>query len=235
MRADVKDVLRYEDELDRLGRGVPYAIRNTVNDLAFQTRTGALDHIDEHMITRNTWTKRNVQVERADLRNLTSKIGSPLDYMETQESGGVRVSKGKHGAPIPTTTASGEPETAKPRRRTVRRPNKLSMIKLNGVRRHGRTRKQRNAIAISHAARGHNRRFAYLDLGRRKGIFKVMGRRTKPRIRMVHDLTRKTLVIPKEPWLSKPTSRIGTQTNTLRLYKRRLLEQLERAHGMRRR
>ena len=100
---------------------------------------------------------------------------------------------------IPTSVASGEGRGAKPRQKMVRRPNKVSNITLA---RNARTsnRKPRNAIAVKEAIET-GRRYIFLELQRRKGLFRVYGGKRKPRVEMIQDLTRKTVRIPRNPWL----------------------------------
>ena len=47
----------------------------------------------------------------------------------------------------------------------------------------------------------------FLDLGRRKGIFKVTGGRRRPKVRMVQDLTRQSVSIPAAHLLRDATRR----------------------------
>ena len=68
----------------------------------------------------------------------------------------------------------------------------------------GANRAQKNLIAVKDAVAS-GRRYIYMDLTRRKGIFKVVGGKRNPRVKMVHDLTKGSVRIPKTPWLAPAT------------------------------
>lgn len=184
-------------------RGVPHAARNALNQAAFETRERYREEVARSLIHRNTWTMRSIGMERAkgiDLHRLTARVGSTQEYMALQESGGVQRKRGEQGKPIPTRIASGEGEGSAPRQRLVRRPNRLANIAL-GLRGRG-NRKQRNAVAIR-IALATGRKFVFLELERRKGIFRIVGGRRRTRLRMVWDLTRSQVTVPANPMLER--------------------------------
>ena len=186
-------------------RGIPFAVKGTLNTAAFTARPMWQREIKDQMITRNTWTTRRIGIDKARGRGvdaMKSTIGHTEEYMRQQEEGDVVAKSGKHGKPIPTTVASGEGRSSGPRRRLVRRPNRMGSIVLTD--RRGTSRRQRNAIAISMAMRA-GRRYVFLELSRaRQGIFRIMGGRRRPRIEMIWDLSRASIRIPKNPTL-EPT------------------------------
>ena len=69
-------------------------------------------------------------------------------------------------------------------------------------------------------------KYVYLNLGRRKGIFKVVGGKRKPRVQMVHDLSNTTVRIPANPTLAPAVAR--TRRAIPLLYKSQLIQQLQR-------
>lgn len=193
-------VRQLENKLTALNKqGLPFAEIETVNRAAFETMKTARRELGSRMVLRNTWSARSIQVRKANLQTMESATGSTMPYMETQEIGGTEAAKGKHGVAIPTSVASGEGRGAKPRKKLVRRPNRVSNITLA---RNARTtsRKQRNALAVREAVRT-GRRYIFMDLQRRKGIFRVYGGKRKPRVEMIQDLSRKSVTIPRRPWL----------------------------------
>lgn len=209
-----RDVKRMEADLKNFAsQALPYATRNTLNQAAFTTMREAKEGIRDNMTTRNKWTERSVRVEKS--RSLTiprqsAAVGSGLDYMETQEFGGVERKTGSEGVAIPTSYSAGLAQNAKPRTRLPRKPNRIQNIQLRKRRGSGGSRKQQNLEAIKGAATS-GRKFVFLDLGRRKGIFKVTGGKRRPKIRMVYDLTRPSVVIPKNPWLRPAVQRVEPQ------------------------
>ena len=236
IKVDVSDIIKLEDHLERFRRqAIKFAMMNTVNDLAFESRREVLKHFD--MIERNTWTRRNIAIERASTRNLISAIGARdkvgdnngAPYLKTQEEGGVKTGKGEAGPHIPTTVASGEGRGVKPRMRQVRTRFRVTNAKLSGVRRKGKNRKQRNAIAIGTARRGGNRKMAILDLGSKgKGLFRIGGGKRNPKIDMLARFTTAPIVLKKRPWLWPNTDRVSSPANTLKIYKHRLNQQIDR-------
>lgn len=190
--------------LERIrGKALPHAARDILNELAFEGRKEWQQRMGKSMTLRNQYTTRSVAVDKArgvNLREMQSRLGSLQPYMATQEDGGTVTSKGKHGVTIPTPTASGEGMSANPRKRLVRRANWLSAIRLGS--RPGNSAKQRNAIAISKAKRD-GTKTAFLELGKRKGIVRIMGGK-KGKLRMVWDMSKKSLSIPRNPTL-EPT------------------------------
>ena len=217
IRIDLKQIKQLEADLAALNRvGVHIAHRNTLNVAAFQARTEAKINIEKKMITRNKFTSRSVLVNRATRAAPFSVVGSTLSYMKTQEFGGIKRSKGKHGTPIATGYASGEGDTKTPRKRLPRAPNTLRRIKLKRGARKG-NRKQRNAAAIRIAAKSSSK-MVYLKTNKTEGIFKVLGGGGKPRkrggkaktrLRMVWSLKHKTVTIPRNPWLRPAAVKVG--------------------------
>lgn len=194
------NIREFERKLRKLNkRGIPFAELETINRAAFETQKDVRQNLGDDMTLRNSWTVRSVLVNRATLSTMESSVGSVQPYMETQEKGGTETSTGKHGVTIPTSVASGEGRNAKPRRKAVRRPNRVSNIQLAKTARSS-NRKQRNAIAISTAVRT-GKRYVFLELQQRKGIFRIYGGKRKPRIEMIQDLTRRSITTPRNPWL----------------------------------
>lgn len=198
------DIRELERDLKTFAsRAYPYATRKTINDAAFQAQRIARTDVRNDMVLRNRFTVQSIQVDQARtlaVSRQAATVGSIADYMGDQEFGATKTKTGKEGVAIATSYSAGQGQNAEPRTRLPRKPNKLANIQLRNKRRQGSSRKQRNLIAIKQAAEG-GHKFVFLDLGRRKGIFRVTGGKRNPKIRMVHDLTRQSVVIPKNPWL----------------------------------
>jgi hypothetical protein len=223
-KIDTEQTRQFEDKLRKLNdRAIPFAVRQTLNDLAFATRKNAIDIIGDKMIERNRWTRGSIRLEKAqgvDTRRMMSVVGSTADYMEKQEFGHT-----ERKTAITTSYASGEGENAKPRRRVARKANRMSSIKLKRQRNRGKTRAQRNLITVRMAAKNKVKHI-YLDLGKRKGIFTVTGGKRKPRVRMVQALGHRNVVTPRNPWLRPATDKSVKRRD--RFYRQALTFQLRR-------
>lgn len=201
---DDRDIRKMERDLKTFARkAYPFATRRTLNDAAFQAQKIARVDVQRDMILRNRFTVRSIRVNQTKTLQVSRQgaaIGSIADYMEDQEFGAVKAKSGKEGVAIATSYSAGQGENARPRTRLPRRPNTLVNIQLRRRRKQGNSRKQQNLVAIKQAA-ATGRRYVFLDLGRRKGIFKVTGSMRRPKIKMVHDMTKESVIIPRNPWL----------------------------------
>lgn len=207
--SEVEELTRRLEKLNE--RGFPHAVRMALNDSAFKGRELYRQEMRSSMTLRNRFTEGSVRVQKArgmKPRRMESAVGSIQPYMRTQEEGGTERKRGKVGVAIPTSVASREGRNKRPKRRIVRRMSQHGLGRIELARRTGKGRKQRNAIAIAEAKR-RGRKHVFLDLGRRKGIFRVGGGRRSVRIDMVWDLSRRQVRIPKNPMLRRATTRVG--------------------------
>lgn len=207
-----KDLKALEADLKHVAeRALPFATKATLNKTAFDTRKIALNQIQGKMIQRNRFTAQSIRVDMAKTLNIARQeavIGSTADYMETQEFGGTKRAQGAKSVAIATKSASGEGAGAGPRRKLPRRANQLKNIRLRRTRK-AKTRKQRNVFAVQDAVTS-GKRYVFMDLGRRQGIFKVIGGRKNfkrgwpkgAKLKMMHDMSHKSVRIPKNPWLA---------------------------------
>ena len=229
IKIDDRDIKKFERDLIRFAdRAYPFATKATVNTAAFTAQKMARRDVSIKMIERNKFTGQSIQVDQTRtlrVRDQESKVGSIADYMADQEFGATKRKSGAEGVAIPTTYSSGEAMGANIRRRMPRKANTLAAIKLRRQGKKGATRKQQNLIAIREAAIS-TRKYIFLDLGKRKGIFKVIGGKRKPKIRMVHDLTEQVVTIPRNPWLKPVVDTVSLQIPGM--YKKALAFQLKR-------
>lgn len=200
---DDREIKGLERKLGELNeRAIPFATRHTINTVAFNTMRTAKLNARVKMTMRNKWTEQSIRVERSkslEIKRQAASVGSVADYMEDQEFGTTRTKKGRHGVPIATGYAAGQ-EGQQPRTRLPRKANKLANIRTRRGRKSGTNRVQRNKVAILQAAESGDR-FVFLDLGRRRGLFRLVGGKRRPRIKMVYDLSRTAVNIPRNPWL----------------------------------
>lgn len=194
-------------ELEQLAkRGVPYAARETLNGLAFAGRRIWQEQMASSLTLRNKFTQRRALVERATgsrMSEMEAELGHTEDYMRRLEAGiGERARRG--GLAIPTEAAAGQAKGSLPagRKRAVK-PS-LIIRTLGKVKRQskGLPRKVRNARAVRDAIRNGSR-LAYLELDRRRGIYRIMGGKRRPQIRKLYDLSRRSVPLPRIPTLQR--------------------------------
>lgn len=227
-----KELKRFAGELRAFTKfAYPIATQQTVNTAAFRTMETARKDVKKSMVLRNQFTTRSIQFAKSpktlQVRRQFSRVGSTADYMETQEFGGVKRKGGSEGVPLATSYSAGQGRGVQPRTRLPRRANKLANIQLRKRGRGGSSRKQRVLMAIRGAAES-GRKFVFLDLGRSKGIFRVVGGKRKPKLQMVHSLSNPAVTIPRNPWL-KP----AFDKNVAKLpafYRDALVKQMKRAN-----
>lgn len=195
-----RDVKRLERRLKNINeRAIPFATKETINKMAFGSQKLARQEIQQRMILRNKYTVSSVRVDQARglyIPGQVARMGSTADYMDEQEFGGSKKRKTGRSVSIPTSFAAGQ-RGARPRTKLPRKAFQMAQIMLRkGVKR-GSNPKQQNAINIATSLGG----FTYLQLGRRKGIFKI-DKKGNPT--MVHDLSRASVRIPALKWM-KPS------------------------------
>lgn len=211
IRIDNKALKAFSAKLEIINhKAIPFAVRNTLNVAAFETQKEARAGIGKKMILRNKFTTRSILVNKVKgLRAgaMQSSVGSTQSYMVDQEFGGTRRKNGKRGVPLATGYASGEGDISSPRKRLPRLANTLRRIRLTRRSNKGKTRRQRNLITVRQAAKSSNR-FIFLNTGRSKGIYRVLGGKRKPRIKMVFNLSHESVRIPRNPWLAPAVAKV---------------------------
>lgn len=205
---DTKSAQKYERDLMRIrAKAIPYAIRATQNGLAFKGQKLAREEVREKMITRNKFTEQSIQVDKARAGQNYSVLGSTAPYMEKQEFGGMT-----SDPTITTQYAAGEGRTSQPRKRLARKPNRMANIRLKRKAVRAKSRKQRNLVKIIDAVRSGNR-FVFLDLGKRSGIFRVVGGNKrnpgKAKLQMVQRTDITAAPVPRQPWLAPAVARLA--------------------------
>jgi len=205
-RINTNDIQEMEAELKTFARrAYPFATKKTINDAAFTAQRLAKADIRNELTLRNRFTEQSIQVDQARTLRVSQQeatVGSTADYMEDQEFGGTKTKGGKKGVAISTSFSAGQGTNAQPRTRLPRKANKLANIRLSKRRTRGATSKlQENFLKVKQAAQA-GQKYVFLDLRRGEGIFRVQGGKKRPRIKMVHDLSRDSVVIPRNPWLA---------------------------------
>lgn len=225
---ELKDIATIHRDLETFARkALPYGVRNALNRSAFEGRKAWVGELQRSFVLRNTFTTRQLRVVKAtgtDVRSMAAFLGSLAPFMRTQEFGGTVKGKGGSAEPIPTSVAAGQAMGSRPRTKQVRRPNWLSNIRLKDGRNRGKSRKQRNAIAVAQAARKGSK-FAFVELEERRGIVRVTGRK-RIRVRMLWDLSRRAVRVPATPTLQRTLNAIAPKLPTI--HRDALVEQLKR-------
>lgn len=208
-------------------RSLPFAARQTVNGLAFAGRKLWQEEMASSLTLRNKFTQRRALVERARglrISRMHAVLGHTEDYMEKLETGRPEVAK-KTWRPIPTEVAAGQARKtlSTGRKRAVRPKNiisRLGNLRTKGA--SGLSRKARNALAVRQAIKS-GRRLAFLDLGRRKGIYRIIGQK----VWKLYDLSKRVTRMPRIPTLDRTVKK--TLTQGPRIAHEALAKQLKRA------
>jgi hypothetical protein len=202
---DTKNIKRLQKDLKLFARKLYPRIQGaTLNKAAFETREKYQRGARRKFTLRNKFTERSIQVDKVrgfNPRAQEATVGSTADYMLDQEFGKTLTKTGKKGVDIPTSVASGEGESARPRRKVVRRANRRGSIKLQRQRIKARSKNQYIVASIKMAAkRGGRNKFLYLPFDRHPGIYKVTGGKKRSRIQLIHDFSKQSVVIqPRRP------------------------------------
>lgn len=228
-KVDNSKVRKLERDLERFkDRAVPFAVRDTLNRTAFDARRLSVRKVRTEMVLRNKGTEQSIQVDKArglNVQTMESTIGSTQGYMEDQEFGATKTSRGKRGTPIPTSAASGEGRGVVPRKKAVPRSRTLGRITLRNERIKTKSKKQANFLKVKLAAKsGH--KFVFLSLQRHPGIYRVSGGKRNPQIDLMYDMSQKSVFIPRNPWL-KPSVDKATERMP-EFYRRSLTFQLKK-------
>jgi len=237
IKLDEKDLKDLQSDLKTFAnRAYPFATKETLNKTAFHAMKVARNDVEVSMVLRNRWTVGSIRAQPTRSLNVNqqfSVVGSTEEYMAHQEFGRLETTKGKHGVAIPTGYSAGQ-EGVTPRTRLPRKANRMQNIRIAKFQQSGKTRKQRMVMTVRRAVET-NRRFVYLDLGKRRGIFKVRGGDIeyasrgwpgKASLKMLQDLSHRSVRIPKSPWLNPSTKKASNKMPEF--YREAILFQLKR-------
>ena len=211
LSVDTRQIRKLVKDLEKTrAKALPYATREFVNSAAFLARDHWIQRAESTMKLRSQFTKKSIQVDKArglQVSQQVSRVGSIADYMLTQEDGATIGKKGRVGTPIP----AAAPGKRKSRGRLAAK-NRLQAITLAGKGGAGGTgrswRQRRNAAAISIAAR-HGGGVVFLDLGKRKGLYRISGTKRGLRVKKVWDLSQTSVRVPRNPMLEQTMREMG--------------------------
>ena len=234
--ADTDEIKKLEADLKRYAKeAFPFATLDTLNRAVMGAQHQIRQHLGRRFTIRNQWTKGSIQFRKArglDVDSQSAQIGSIQEYMAEQEEGFSRRAKGKHGVPVPTSAAAGQPG-AKPRTKTLRKAMKLANISLAKHRGLGVNRKQRNVRQVQEAI-ATKKRFVFLQFKKTKGIYKVIGGSKKTKrgwpkgatLRLVWTMTHRIITTKKHIWFGPEIDKI--EKRMPEMYRRALTKQLKR-------
>lgn len=237
MKMEDRPLIQLENDLDRFGgHALPYATRDTMNTVAFQSSVLAKKNVKRKFIARNKWTERSVQFQKTfsrDIDNMESEMGSVQEYMREQEEGFTRHKKGKHGVVIPTGAAAGQMGT---RRRTRRLQKKNWMASVNPEKGNGQTGMQRIVDSVRNAVTTGNRTIFLKssdDTWRRTtGIYRVIGGKKNttrgwPRgakLQLLYQIEKPSVRTDPHPWMELPVK--VAMKNLDKIYRDALIRQI---------
>lgn len=252
---DTDDLEKLEKALGRFQlKAAPYIIRNTLNNLAFETRKEAQKNIRQRFHLRNSFTVQNVIVTKVEkgatthsmkshvgaLRRFKSNMainGGNADYMREQEFGHTETRKGKHGLPIPTSDASNTPKQRPPPKLPTR-ANRLRNI--NNIPRQaeftsGSKNRGEAARKTVYAARKARKNVVFLDLEGAKGLYRIKRRKSLKRIRgrvrdvteirMIWSFEKETVTLKPRRWLGDAKDKV-MRKDFARIYGEQLKRQI---------
>jgi hypothetical protein len=221
LTVDTRELKKLERDLNTLAKkAIPYAIRTTLNELAFDAQVLWKQKLPQKATLRNKFTQSSIRVEKAsglNLHQMRSVVGSIAPHVEKLEDGEIQHAKGKHGVPV----AMPQARTGSSWNKLVRKPNMMGAIALKHAK--GRSRRQRNAIALAVARKTNG--FAFLNLGKAKGIFKV-GKGAKSKAKMIWSLSKKTITSKAVPVMPLAVAEANRSVGSH--YRENLIMQLRR-------
>jgi hypothetical protein len=223
---DSSDIEKFEkDLLTYAGKSFPFATRSFVDNSAFKARQIAQKIIPQKMIVRVKQSKSLAVRKSPKTLNVNLQealVGSTHQWMANQETGITTRTRGKHGVTIPTTVATSDPNNATIRKKRIKQSFFISNIQNLRTNRIGKNRRQRNAIAIDHARRN-NEQFAFLEMQRVKGIFRIYKNK---RPMLVYNMNEPIVITPSSHWFEETLKMTATQMP--QIYLEAILHQLRR-------
>ncbi len=233
MQIDTKQLKQLETKLLRLNQvGLKIAVEQTMNDLAFDTRTASKEVINKKFTTRNAFTtsNRNMPVLRANRHSPFSEVGHTQEYMKDQEEGfQKRPDKFTGAVAIPTPVASGERKGMAQgktiRRKAVRKPNRKNMMKMPSDKMRSIPRRQRTMALIKKAIQT-KRRFIEIERNGESSIYRVTGSQKRFQLHRMYTTEHRTIVVKPKKWLQPAVDK--TMEGVDATYTKRLKFQVDR-------
>lgn len=231
---DTNDYKKLERHLKTFkARAYPFATKNTLNTTAFAAQDVAKKRIRNTLVLRNKFIMQSVRVNQTKTLNVDRQaafIGSTSEGMETQEFGGVKMKKGRHGVALPSAFSAGQQPGSRPRRKLPRPSNTLRRLQLRKGRHRPsgqpKTKNQAVLFKVQDAVQSGKRTFFH-DFGSKggAGIYRVKGGRKGfkrgwpkgAKMKRLYSLEHKAVSIPRRPWLKPSTDVAAKRMPTIHL------------------
>lgn len=178
------------------------SIRNTLNTVAFLSRKNAISNINKNFTIRNTFTQRQIQVEKvkenASLSRMWSSVGATekADYMRLQEEGGTK--EGKNGnilmAQLEARGGSVKNLVSKSMYYKKIKKNIINFSQRKGSR-------KANLIATAYVANKNNKFIKYKDNIYQITSFTKSGDKVSFTKKHIYNVSQKTAKIRENKWL----------------------------------
>jgi hypothetical protein len=229
IKVELKGYDKLRSDLDRFAkRAFPYAVRDTLTGSAFALQKSWREDVRRSFTLRNRFTEQAIRVDKArgtDVSAMQATTGTVAPYMRDQEEGNEVKGKGKHKA-IPTAIAAGQGQGAK-RTRMVRTGLRLQAVNIPPRTVPIRGKRRQNAVLMAIAIRK-GERFALLNRikGKGRAVFEVKGGKRSGRARMVWDMSKGSVKVPREPTLERSIN--ASQRGFEQAQYRAVIKQLQR-------
>lgn len=222
-----RQILDWVSKLKAFTRhGYPNAVKRTVNAAATKTRDLGKQTVASKMTLRNRWVAGSIRAQWTKSNQVNSMraiAGSVGPELQKQEFGATVRGSGKTKA-IVTAAGAREPQSARPRKGLLRpRLGKLNLRKPSRKGLRHMSKRQRALVTIKTLGSQSRNDIFYLNLGRRQGFFRMEG----PKLRMVVDLSRRSVKVKRNPWLGPATKTVTKHLPGI--YRRELRDQMRRA------
>lgn len=187
LKIDSRDIEKLSAAMKQISeKNAKYAVYESFNKAAFWARKEWQAEMRSTLILRNQFTERSIQIRKASgskhgsLSKIEARIGSVASYMDNVEQGETEHKKGEHGVAVPMGDAAGQGFV--PTTRVVRENRRIATTVISRPKAGTwKSRKQLNAAAIRMAKTASKDGFAFLDLGKTKGVFRIL-KRGKPKL-----------------------------------------------------
>jgi len=209
-------------------QALKYAVRDTLNTAAFETRKHWQGQMQTTFTLRNRWIPGSIRVEKVsglDVRTMESRVGSLFGPLKVQEDSGTIQGRGKEGYRRPT-------KRAKPQGRVTRQAVRMARLSLTHPKLDVPNPSKSKPIAqkimvAARMARAAGYRYVFLELSEQsRGIYQLMGSKRRPKLRTIWDMRHGSVHIPKHATLEPAYKR--TVRTMPRFGEAALLRQLKR-------
>lgn len=204
-------------------KALAYAAKNILNRAAFEARKQWQREMESTFTLRNKWTKGSIRVEKVqglNVRSMQSRVGSLADYMQIQEESGT-IRGGPQGYRYPS-------KFVKPAGKVTKHRFRMKRLKLNHPKLEQFASTRQKIAVASRMAYASGHKFLFLDISpSSKGMYQLMGAKRRPKMRLLWDMRRGSVEIPRHATLEPTVAKVKRRMP--RYAAAELLKQLKRA------